>query len=412
MSQINELIEKLCPNGVEWKKLGEVGTFFNGVIGKSKADFENGNAKFISYMNVFSNPKLKIDVDDTIQINEGEKQHTLQYGDVIFTTSSETPNESGMSAVLTTKTEEKLYLNSFCFGFRFNNLDNINPDFYSYIFRSEPLRKQIVKCANGVTRFNISKENFVKVSIPVPPLEIQNRIVEILDHFTNLTANLTAELNLRRKQFEHYREKLLSLDGVEGVEWKTIGEECEIHGRIGWQGLTKKDYRSSGNYLLVTGTDFLSSCKINYNSCVYIDEDRYTQDKYIQLKENDLLITKDGTIGKLAIVQDLPMPATLNGGVFVIRNKTGNLYHKFLMYIMASSNFKNQIEQKHTNGTIKHLTQNLLICYKIPVPPLDVQQSIVEKLDKFTALIENIEKELDLRQKQYEFYREQLLSFN
>ncbi len=196
--------------GVEWKTLGEVGTFFNGVTGKSKKDFDNGNAKFISYMNVFSNPKLKIDVDDTIQINEGEKQNTLQYGDVIFTTSSETPDESGMSSVLTTHTDEKLYLNSFCFGFRFNNLEIISPDFYSYIFRSELLRNQIVKCANGVTRFNISKASFVKVKIPLPPLAIQTRIVEILDKFTALIENIEKELALRQKQYEYYREQLLN----------------------------------------------------------------------------------------------------------------------------------------------------------------------------------------------------------
>ena len=200
----------MCPNGVEWKTLGEVGTFFNGVTGKSKKDFENGNAKFISYMNVFTNPKLNIDVNDTIQINEGEKQNTLQYGDAIFTTSSETPDESGMSAVLTTQSDEKLYLNSFCFGFRFNSLENINPDFYSYIFRSEPLRKQIVKCANGVTRYNISKESFAKVKIPVPPLAVQQSIVEQLDKFTALIQNIENELALRQKQCEYYREQLLS----------------------------------------------------------------------------------------------------------------------------------------------------------------------------------------------------------
>ena len=209
-------------------------------------------------------------------------------------------------------------------------------------------------------------------------------------------------------QIEELIEKLCS----NGVEWKTLGEVCEMHGRIGWQGLTKKDYRATGKYLLVTGTDFLSSNKINYNTCVYVDEDRYTQDKYIQLKENDLLITKDGTIGKLAIVQDLPMPATLNGGVFVIRDKTKTLDHRFLMYIMASSHFKNQIEKKHTNGTIKHLTQNLLVSYAIPVPPLEIQTRIVEILDNFTNLTTNLTAELTLRRKQFEYYREKLLSLD
>ena len=118
-----------------------------------------------------------------------------------------------MSSVLTTHTDEKLYLNSFCFGFRFNNLEIISPDFYSYIFRSELLRNQIVKCANGVTRFNISKASFVKVKIPVPPLATQHSIVSILDKFTALIENIEKELALRQKQYEYYREELLRFGG-------------------------------------------------------------------------------------------------------------------------------------------------------------------------------------------------------
>ena len=130
MSKLQQLIRELCPNGVPYKTLGELGVFYGGLSGKSKEDFKGGNSKFITYMNVYSNPALKLDVTDTVRIAEGEKQNTIQYGDVIFTGSSETPDECGISSVLTHHTDEKLYLNSFCMGYRFNNLTIFHNDYF------------------------------------------------------------------------------------------------------------------------------------------------------------------------------------------------------------------------------------------------------------------------------------------
>ena len=109
MTKLEKLIEELCPNGVEYKPLGELGSFYGGITGKSKDDFKDGNAKFITYKNVYSNPALNLDVEDRVRIAPEENQRTLQYGDVIFTGSSETPDECGVSSVLTQKTDEKKY---------------------------------------------------------------------------------------------------------------------------------------------------------------------------------------------------------------------------------------------------------------------------------------------------------------
>lgn len=215
MNKIDKLIKELCPNGVEWKELGEIGTLYGGLSGKSKKDFENGNAKFVTYMNVFSNISINTDIDSFVKIGENENQNTIELGDVIFTGSSETPDECGMSSVLTEEVEEPLYLNSFCFGFRLNDKNLLLPDFSKYLFREEKIRKQIIKTANGVTRFNISKKRFEKILIPLPPLPIQEEIVRILDKFTALEAELQAELEARRKQYEYYREKLLTFSELE-----------------------------------------------------------------------------------------------------------------------------------------------------------------------------------------------------
>ena len=193
------------------------------------------------------------------------------------------------------------------------------------------------------------------------------------------------------------------------VEWKKLGEVCSLKARIGWQGLTQKEHKTTGEYLLVTGTDFTANYGVNFDHCVYVDEERYTQDPNIQLRQNDVLITKDGTLGKMAVIENLPKPATLNGGLFVIRDLTGKIHHKYLLHYMLSSKFQSIIDSNHTNGTIKHLTQALLTNFPIPIPTLEIQLEIVRILDTFTASIDNLKEQIAQRRKQYEYYRDQLL---
>ena len=188
MTHIEQMIQDMCPNGVEWKTFDELGAFYGGLSGKTKDDFKEGNEKFITYLNIANNPALRLDIDETVKIGPNEKQNIVQYGDALFTGSSETPDECAMSSVVTDYPQEKLYLNSFCFGFRFNSLEGICPAFYKHYFRSDHFRKAVRRTANGTTRFNVSKKEFGKLSIPLPPIEIQKKIVECLDKFSALAA--------------------------------------------------------------------------------------------------------------------------------------------------------------------------------------------------------------------------------
>lgn len=131
-------------------------------------------------MNVFSNISINVDVEDTVKISPNEKQNTIEYGDAIFTGSSETPDECGMSSVLTTRTNKKLYLNSFCFGYRLNSIDTFNPNFLKHLLRSKPIRNQIAKTANGVTRFNVSKKGLPILLSPFPHLNCRKRLLLFL----------------------------------------------------------------------------------------------------------------------------------------------------------------------------------------------------------------------------------------
>ena len=217
--------ENTKSENVEWKALGEIGKIYGGISGKKKEDFKNGNKKLITYKNVYENLSLNFNVEDKVRIEENEKQRKLKYGDIIFTSSSENLKECGLSSVVTETPNEELYLNSFCFFLRLNNDNLLLPNFSKHLFRSEILRKKIIKTASGVTRFNVSKELMKKIQIPLPPLKKQAKIAAVLDKFTELTA--------REAQYEYYRNMLLSQEWIEReegkeVEWKRLEEICKI----------------------------------------------------------------------------------------------------------------------------------------------------------------------------------------
>ncbi|WJI92101.1 restriction endonuclease subunit S [Helicobacter pylori] len=212
--RLKSLLQTLSPKGVEFRKLGDIGEFYGGLVGKSKKSFSQGNKLYVPYINVFNNPQLDLNALESVQIGDKEKQNTIQLGDVLFTGSSENLEDCAMSCVVTQKIEKDIYLNSFCFGFRFFDKNLFNPSFLKHFLRDYNFRKNISKVANGVTRFNVSKKLLSKITIPIPPLEVQQEIVKILDQFsaltTDLLAGIPAEIKARKKQYEYYREKLLT----------------------------------------------------------------------------------------------------------------------------------------------------------------------------------------------------------
>lgn len=176
-------------------------------------------------------------------------------------------------------------------------------------------------------------------------------------------------------------------------EVKNINKECTIKARIGWQGLKSNEYLDFGDYVLITGTDFDNGF-INWKSCNYVSEWRFKQDKNIQIKQGDVLITKDGTIGKVAFLDAIPMKGTLNSGVFVIRPKS---YEKidtvFLSLIFKSIWFDSFLEQITSGSTIVHLYQKDFVTFNFPIPPtLTEQQRIAKALSDVDSLIYTTEK--------------------
>ncbi|MFV4951589.1 restriction endonuclease subunit S [Lactobacillus delbrueckii] len=168
-----------------WKqcKLGDVGQTYTGLSGKSKEDFGHGKARFVTYMNIYSNPVSDLNMVEPIEIDE--RQNEVQYGDAFFTTSSETPEEVGMASVWTGD-EKHTYLNSFCFGYR--PISKINPYYLAYMLNSQSLRRKIVILAQGISRYNISKKSVMEIPASLPSAEEQNRIGLI---FKDLDQSIT-----------------------------------------------------------------------------------------------------------------------------------------------------------------------------------------------------------------------------
>ena len=165
----------------EWEevRLGEIGVFLSSLTGKTKEDFDKGNAKYIPYMNVYKNTFIDIHSLGKVNIREEEKQNVVKKGDILFTISSETPEEAGMSSVLADEIKD-CYVNSFCSLFRFNSLSDKDIYFYGYLLRHHTIREYFRKTAQGSTRFNLSKESFKNLSLLVSKLGEQQKIADCL----------------------------------------------------------------------------------------------------------------------------------------------------------------------------------------------------------------------------------------
>jgi type I restriction enzyme S subunit len=165
----------------EQRKLGEMGATFTGLSGKTKDDFGHGEAEFITYMNVFTNPIATVSGTESVEIDS--RQSEVKYGDVLFTTSSETPEEVGMSSIWLAN-RANVYLNSFCFGWR-PTID-IDPHYLAYMLRSSAVRKKFTFLAQGISRYNISKNKVMEMTVPMPCLDEQRHIGEFFTAISNL----------------------------------------------------------------------------------------------------------------------------------------------------------------------------------------------------------------------------------
>jgi len=236
-----------------------------------------------------------------------------------------------------------------------------------------------------------------------PPLAEQQKIADFLDEKCGEIDSIRSDIQKQIDILNDYKKSVITEAVTKGLDPKTklkgsgiewIGKIPEgwdvirlkhaswLKGRIGWQGLRSEEFIDEGPYL-ITGTDFKDG-HINWETCVHISEQRFNQDKAIQIKEDDLLITKDGTIGKLAIVKNCPEKVSLNSGVFIIRNNGKYKYNdKYMYYVLQSEEFSLWFDLSNSgNSTIKHLNQEGFYNFAFAYPPLPEQKAIADYLDE------------------------------
>ena len=294
------------------------------------------------------------------------------------------------------------------------NFKNTDPKYFYYNF-SKNFYERVHSMTAKSSVDSVRREMITKMQIPIPPtLAEQQRIAKALSDVDALIST-TEKLIQKKKNIKQgamqnlltgkkrlpgfaksttYKQTELGLI-PEDWEVKNINKECTIKARIGWQGLKSTEYLDSGDYILITGTDFDSGF-INWKSCSYVTKWRFDQDKNIQIKQGDVLITKDGTIGKVAFLNEIPMQGTLNSGVFVIRPKNPDKMDSvFLSLIFKSFWFDAFLEQITSGSTIVHLYQKDFVKFNFPLPSKEEQTAIANVLSSMDKEIETLNTKLE-----------------
>ena len=417
MSRLADLIAQLCPDGVEYRTLGEMGSLFGGLSGKTKSDFVevDGACPFVTYKEVYSLLEINQIPQGRVLVSSHEKQLVLQRGDVLFTGSSENTEEVGLTAVVTAGFNEPVYLNSFSICLRWHEPAS-EPGYTKYLFASTSVRAQIRRCASGVTRFNLSKKRLEGVRVPVPPLEVQREIVRILDQFTTLEAEPEAELEARQAQYEYYRNHLLSYESMAArglFSWIPL-RELGVWSGGGTPSKSRADYWDEGNIPWITPKDMRSS-KIQ-NSMMNVT-DRAVRESNVKLIEapSIALVVRSSILQHTFPIAQIDVDATFNQDMKALVVDFDRFEHRYIYYALSANGQEILRQTSKQGGSVNSLVVPRLMDFEIPVPTLDEQRRIADLLDRFDALVNDITSglpaEIAARRAQYEHYRDRLLSF-
>lgn len=366
-------------------------------LGNISNNFKYGiNAAAIPYDG--KNKYLRItDIDDTTHVFLQDNltspgadlsycdEYIMQDGDIVI---ARTGASVGKSYVYHT-VDGKIYFAGFLIRVRTNKEVNKDFIFQKTLTNAYTKHIQFVSQRSGQPGVNVNELKSFSFLIPRDKEEQQ----AIASYFTSLDSQISAATSrlasLKQMKaaslqamFPQEGETVpkIRFKGFEG-EWKTciLSSIATMHARIGWQNLRKDEFLSSGAYYLITGTDFHDG-KISFETCHYIDKERYDQDKNIQLEIDSILITKDGTLGKVAFVDSLDKPATLNAGVFNVRTKDKEIYPKYLFQYLKAPYLMDYVNKNATGGTIKHLNQNMLVNFPVQHPSYKEQVMIGDYL--------------------------------
>ncbi len=432
MHKIERLLQTLAPKGVEFRKLGEVCDFQNGFAFQRK-NFRNTGLPIIRISNI-QNDRLLLDEVIYFSLNDYKgtnfEPFKITKGDILIAMSGATTGKIGILTFDTT-----LYLNQRVGKFK-PNIMKLNNKFLYYFLLTKI--NFLYSLAGGGAQPNLSSNQILQqITIPIPPLEIQQEIVKILDAFTELNTELNTELKARKKQYQYYQNMLLDFKDIhlnhkdakmsaktypkrlktllqtlapKGVEFRKLGDIGEF---TRGNGLLKSDLQDKGRPVVHYG-----QIHTQYNLSIdktisYVNDALFHKLK--KAKPNDILIATTSEnvkdVGK-SIAWLGNEEVAFSGDMY---SYSTNENPKFIIYYFQTWFFQKEKEKKITGTKVMRIHENDLKKITIPIPPLEIQQEIVKILDQFsiltTDLLAGIPAEIETRKKQYEYYREKLLTF-
>lgn len=382
----------------DWErwKLGDVGQTYTGLSNKTRDDFGHGQARFVTYMNVFSNPVANLEMTEPVEIDL--KQNEVKVGDVFFTTSSETPEEVGMASVLLEK-QGITYLNSFCFGFR--PTEKFDSYYLAYMLRSRPIREKIILLAQGISRYNISKNKIMEIAVSVPLMDEQKLVGQYfhnLDHFIALHQHKYLQLcNVKKSMFE----KMFPKDGTSVPEIRFAGftgvwRPCKL-GELaektygGGTPTTNIEAFWNGSIPWIQSSDITDGKLFGVIPRKYITQYGLSNSAAQVVPENSIAIITRVGVGKLAF-----MPFSYTTSQDFLSLSKLNTDPLFTVYACYK---KLQSELSSVQGTsIKGITKDELLAKVIMVPRYDEQQQIGSFFEHLDYLITLHQRRLSLLQ--------------
>lgn len=393
MNKLEKLLSELCPDGVEHKKLCDVVTVSRGVrvvreqlTAEGEIPVYQNSLKPLGY-----HDKANVKANSAFVIGAGAAGE-IGYSDVEFWAADD------------------------CYYFVCPQVLN-NRYLYFVLMKNQPLLYSRVRKAS-IPR--LSRSVVENLMIPVPPIEVQCEIVRILDSYsTSVTAlqqELEKELTARKKQYEYYRDRLLDF-GVHGgatseCEWRTLGEMFPFI-RNGFVGTVTPFYTDKENGVRYLQGTNIHNGVISDNEVFYITKEFHEKHKKNELQSDDILMVQSGHVGECAVVGEKYKGS--NCHALIILSNGGQCDSNYVRYYLQSTHGKRILVRITTGGTVKHILASKMKNVVIPFPPIEEQKRIVSTLDRFDKLCNDISEglpaEIEARRKQYEYYRDKLLSF-
>lgn len=388
MSKLHDLITQLCPDGVPYRKLDEIAVIKKGTQ---------------------LNKNMLLD-DGKYPVLNGGKNYSGYWNEYNFDGKRIAISQGGASAGFVTWMEKPFWAGAHCYVIDSSKESSIR--YLFHVIKSHEL--DYMKAQYGAGIPSLSFKTLSQTEIPLPPLPVQTEIARILDAFTELEAELEAELSDRKKQYEYFRGRLLNdknlerMDG-EPVETKKLGDVSRVFGGYAFKS---KEYTVSGARVMRISD--VQAGYISNENAKYCPIDQPKQADSARLFANDLLVSLTGNVGRVAMVDNTVLPAYLNQRVAGLR-ATDAINYRFLFHYLNQHQFIADCERAGKGSAQKNLSMGYLTNYEIPVPSLATQERVVDILDRFdaltTSLTDGIPAEIAMRREQYEYYRSRLLDF-